>query len=413
MDNSTATHEVAVAVRVPWLAIGTLIFVLGCYALNSGFVFPANALAMSALGFSAAYVGALGSAGAVGYILGSILAPFLASAFGLRQTMVAAVLITAAIIVGFALLPAPAWYPMRTMHGMATTTLYVCGESALIALAPAALRGRIIGFYTAFNSIFFASGPSVVAQAGFTGWLPYALVGSLIGLLIIPLLVIGRVAPELPVVPLRKMVHSVTSIPLLLIIIFAWGWIDGSMLNLLSVYGVRRGVDAQQAAFLLTLISVGNVFLQFPIGWIADHVPRRYVLVGLSALGAIFAALLPFSDLAGPIAVAHLVLLGALGFGTFTVSLIALGEVLTGIELVAANAAFGLFWGLGDFIGALSTGWLMDVAGHLAFALALAGGFLVQCLAALILPLRIAAPKHLNPRPERDEGSSGADCEQA
>ena len=378
----------------PWFAIGTLIFVLGAFALNSGFVFPANSLAMSALGYSAAYVGALGSTGAVGYILGSVLAPFLATRFGLRQTMSGAVLITAAIIVGFTVLPAPAWYPMRLLHGMATTTFYVCGEGALLAFAPAAIRGRIIGFYTAFNSIFFTAGPSVVAYLGFAGWMPYVAVAALIAALVAPLLIVGRVAPQLPVLPLRQLLRSVASIPLLLTVTFAWGWIDGSMLNLLSVYGIRRGLASPDASWLLTLMSAGNIFLQFPIGWIADHAPRRYVLAGLSALGAIFALLLPLIDLAGPLVLPHLVFLGALGFGTFTVSLIALGEVLTGVELVAANAAFGLLWGLGDFAGALTTGWLMDAAGHVAFPLAIAAGFLVQCAAALILPLRLAAPQN-------------------
>jgi MFS family permease len=193
-------------------------------------------------------------------------------------------------------------------------------------------------------------------------------------------------------VPLRQLVRSVTSIPMLLAVIFGWGWIDGSMLNLLSVYGIRRGLNAADASWLLTLISVGNVFLQFPIGWIADHVPRRVVLAGLSGLGMVFSLLLPFIDLGGSFAIGHLVLLGAVGFGTFTVSLIAVGEVLTGIELVAANAAFGLLWGLGDFIGALTTGGLMDFIGSTAFPLALAAGFLVQCLAALILPLQLKAP---------------------
>ena len=373
------------------LAIGTLIFTLGVYALNSGFVFPANALAMTALGYSAAYVGALGSAGAIGYILGSVLAPALAAAFGLRQTMAGAVLMTALVILGFALVPAlPSWYPMRLVHGMATTAMFVCGESALIALAPAALRGRIIGFYTAFNSIFFAAGPGVVAILGFDGLLPYGLVAGIIALLALPLLLVGRVTPELPKVPLRRLLGSVASIPMLLIIICAWGWIDGATLNLLSVYAIKRGVNTEYASWLLSLLALGNVFLQFPIGWIADHVPRRLVLAGLSGLGVAGSLLLPALDLTGSLIIGHLILLGAVGFGTFTVSLIALGEVLTGAELVAANAAFGLLWGLGDFTGALATGWLMDAVGTLAFPLALAAGFFVQCLAALVLPLRLA-----------------------
>ncbi len=374
---------------VPWLAIGTLIFTLGVYSLNSGFVFPVNALAMSALGYSAAFVGALGSAGAIGYILGSVLAPVMATAFGMRQTMTAAVGLTALIIFGFAFVPAmPGWYPMRLLHGMATTTFYVCGESALIALAPNALRGRIIGFYTAINSIFFASGPGVVATLGFRGLLPYLLVGVIIALLALPLIIIGRVAPELPTVPLRRLASSVASIPMLLIIICAWGWIDGATLNLISVYAIRRGVSAEHASWLLSLMAIGNVFLQFPIGWIADHVARRFVLAGLSGLGVIGSLLLPFLDLSGSLIIGHLIVFGAVGFGTFTVSLIALGEVLTGAELVAANAAFGLLWGVGDFVGALTTGWLMDAVGTLAFPLALALGFGIQCLVSLNLPLR-------------------------
>ena len=112
-----------------------------------------------------------------------------------------------------------------------------------------------------------------------------------------------------------------------------------------------------------------------------------------------FSLVLPVIDLGGPLVVGHLVVLGAVGFGTFTVSLIALGEVLTGIELVAANAAFGLLWGLGDFAGALTTGWLMDLIGTPAFALSLAAGFLLQCLASLTLPLRVSASAPKTPKP--------------
>ena len=387
---SAAASTETAAAPVSWLTIGTLIVVLGSFALNSGFVFPANSLAMTGLGYSAAYVGALGSAGAVGYILGSLVAPFIATAIGLRTTIAAAVVLVGLIIVGFAVIPAmPAWYPMRVLHGIATTTFYVCGESALIALAPAAMRGRVIGFYTAYNSVFFTAGPLVVAHVGFEGLLPYLLVGGAVALLAAPILVFGRATPELPMVPVREMLRSVASIPLLLIVIFAWGWIDGAQLNLLSVYAVRRGDAAEHAATFISILSVGNIVLQFPIGWIADLVPRRIVLAGLSAFGAIACLAIPFVDLGGTQMLALLVFMGAVGFGTFTVSLIALGEVLTGAELVAASAAFGLLWGVGDFLGAFTTGWLMDAVGAEAFPVALAAGFAVQCAAAVLLPLRL------------------------
>ena len=377
---------------VPWRAIGLLIAVLGPFALNSGFVYPANALLLDARGFSAAVVGAVGSAGAIGYMVGSLLAPFMASAYGLRRTSVIALLVTSGLILGFAIVPAVLlWYPMRLVHGMATTILFVGGESALVALAPRRMRGRVIGFYTAINSIFFASGTDVVSVLGYEGLTPYLLVASVIALLVLPIAALGQATPKLAATPWRQLLGSVATIPVLLAVIGAWGWIDGATLNLFGVYAVKRGALAPYASWLLSLLALGNVFLQFPIGWLADHLPRQWVLAGLAATGCAGSLLLLVLDISGTPMIITLIVFGAVGFGTFTVSLIALGDALTGTELVAANAAFGLCWGIGDFVGAASTGALMDVAGPNAFPLSLAAGFLFQWAAIVLLPFRVGS----------------------
>ena len=132
------------------------------------------------------------------------------------------------------------------------------------------------------------------------------------------------------------------------------------------------------------------MILQFPIGWLADHVSRRVLLAALSGTGCLLALALPFLDLGGHLIMAHLILFGAVGFGTFTVSLIALGDALTGTALVVANAAFGICWGLGSFAGSAITGSLMDIVGQSGFPLALAAGFLIQCVAVITLPMQAA-----------------------
>ena len=54
----------------------------------------------------------------------------------------------------------------------------------------------------------------------------------------------------------------------------------------------RHGLDEATAAYALSVLIVGNVVLQYPIGWLADRFPRRWVMLacaGLTVLGAILA----------------------------------------------------------------------------------------------------------------------------
>ena len=68
-----------------------------------------------------------------------------------------------------------------------------------------------------------------------------------------------------------------------------------------------------------------------------------------------------------------LVLIGATGFGVYTVSLTSLGDRFSGPELVKGSAAFAVMWGAGALFGSISGGWSMSVFGAhgLPFYLAL------------------------------------------
>jgi len=383
--------------ETPWPAIGALVLTLGAFSVGGGFLFPASAFRLDQLGYSPTIIGAVGSAGALGYMAGSLLAPLVAGRLGLRVGATLGILVTAALILAFALVPPVlAWYPLRFVHGVANTVLFVCGETAIITVAPAAMRGRIVGLYTAVNSLFFALGPGVIGLFGFASLAPYALVAAAVGLLAVPMTRLGSVTPELAPVPWRRLAIAVGTIPSLLAVVAIWGWLDGSMINLFAVYAIKRGVSVPEAAFLFSLGPIGNTLLQFPIGWLADHLPRRMLLAGLAATGCVMAMLLPLIDFGGTLVVPFLVLFSAVGFGTFTVALVALGDALTGTALVAANAAFGLCWGVGSFAGSAGTGGLMDILGPAGFPLALAAGFLVQSVAVLVLPQQPAASAKMN-----------------
>ena len=71
--------------------------------------------------------------------------------------------------------------------------------------------------------------------------------------------------------------------------------IDAANLGFLPVYGVKKGMDQETAALVLTAFIVGNTIFQLPIGWLADHYPKRKVMAGCAVVTALTSALIPLA----------------------------------------------------------------------------------------------------------------------
>ena len=146
--------------------------------------------------------------------------------------------------------------------------------------------------------------------------------------------------------------------PMLLLAVGVFSVFDAATLSLFPVYGVQNGLGVSASANIVTALVLGNTVLQLPIGWLADRYAYRWVLVGCALTTTICLLLTPLvigSALKWPL----LVLLGTTGFGVYTVSLAALGNRFSGIELVNGTASFAIVWGFGALIGSVSGGWVM------------------------------------------------------
>jgi MFS family permease len=133
---------------------------------------------------------------------------------------------------------------------------------------------------------------------------------------------------------------------------------DAATLSLFPIYGIQNGLDLATSANILTALILGNVLLQFPIGWLCDKFPHRFILAGCALISALTLLLLPAlvdSIYKWPL----LILMGTTGYGVYTVSLVSLGNRFSGIELVNGSASFAIVWGFGALIGSVSGGWAM------------------------------------------------------
>jgi MFS family permease len=176
--------------------------------------------------------------------------------------------------------------------------------------------------------------------------------------------------------------------PMLLAAVGAFAIFDAATLSLFPVYGVKNGLDIATAANILTAMILGNVLLQFPIGWLCDRFAPRLVMAGCALITALTLLLLPAllpSAWKWPL----LVLMGTTGYGVYTVSLVALGSRFSGHELINGSASFGIIWGFGALLGSISGGLTMLASashglpiGLALIYLVLAGGITWRQMAA-------------------------------
>jgi MFS family permease len=163
----------------------------------------------------------------------------------------------------------------------------------------------------------------------------------------------------------------------------SFGAVETGGFAILPVYGLRIGFDAESAAFLVTILALGNVLMQFPLGLMADKLNKGAMLVVIAVLGCIGAALLP--TLAGtglPFQVLLFVWGGIVG-GLYTVGLAHLASRFEGPDLAGANAAFVVFYNIGLTVGPPVVGAAMDYSNPHGFAYALAAFFVVMLVGGL------------------------------
>ena len=337
------------------------------FAFSLGEMFPLLALNMESWGVSESVIGLNTAMAPIGILIAGLIIPRLSHAFGAKRV---AIFMAAATGVLFLLYPTfPSlwvWFPLRLLQGIFVATLFALSEAWVLGNAKGAYRGRVVGIYATSISATFGVGAGVVGWTGIEGYLPFAIGAGILFIAVLPISLVSEEAANAGDQTHVSMLSFLPKAPLLLIAISVHAMFDGGMLGFLSIYGVRHGMSTSTAALTITALSLGNVFFQIPIGWIADHTSKRSTMIGCFFVASACLALFPFAIVT--IWIWPLVLVaGAAGFGIYTVGLAELGDRFSGPDLIAGTSAFSTMWGLGALIGAALCGKAMDLFGPHGF----------------------------------------------
>jgi MFS family permease len=370
--------------RIPWAAMAGIIATVTVFAVAQGLTYPLLSFILERQGTPPGLIGLSAAMTPLGFIASAPLIPALARRMGGARLAILCSILAALTLIAIAWTQEVwAWMPLRFLLGFFANPLYVISETWLISITPAPGRGRIMGLYTSIVSGGFALGPLSLGLVGTQGWPPFTI--GIVAFLLCGLIVLTVVA-RLPKMPLEGEATSVGGFlalaPLLLFGVFAAAAFEQTTLSLLAVYGAALGSAEERIASLITCFIAGNAVLQILLGRVAERFgsARTMLFCALASLAGCLLLRPTFDSwLIWPL----VFLWGGVSFGIYTVSLIQLGERFTGQGLIAGNAAFALFWGIGGMVGSPVTGVAMQLIGYRGLPLAL--GLLGAVLAVWLM----------------------------
>lgn len=343
------------------LSTGAVIVAATIFGLSYSLSAPLIAMSLAASGHSGSYIGLNAAMHALGVLLIAPVMPTLAARFGARTLAVAALVVTAVVLAAFARVTDVAWwFPMRVLLGMAAEVLFVMSETWTNVLSTEQARGRTMAVYTAALSLGMVLGPAMLSVLGVGA-------GAYLAGAVIALAAVAFILPPWVVAPQRSVPERAQPIrymrlaPIALATTVLNAGVETAGLSFISLYATQLGWSEARAMQLISVLMLGAIVLQLPIGWLADKVNKRRLVLALASISAVTALFWPFALRETWLAFAVVFVWGGLFVGIYTVMLAMVGSRFQGNDLVGVYAVMGLAWGLGALVGPTLAGVAMGV----------------------------------------------------
>jgi MFS family permease len=353
--------------------------------LQVGVALPLIPLALERQGADNLTIGIVAAGWGIGMLATASHIPRLAARFGTVPFILAAVLAGSVLTVAYTLTNGPvAWFVLTVLQGAVGGVPWVVSEIWMNVVVEEKRRGRVMGIYATMVALGMALGPFVLQVTGVYGPAPFLTCAALALLVALPLLPYWKKAPPIEHAADSGYMAVVVAAPLAMLAAVCCGLGEQVAFSFLPVYAVGAGVSAQTGALWLSAFVIGNVILQWPIGWMADHLDRRIVLAGCTAVSALLVVLLPAVSAQSPAIIGVIMLWGGISFAIYPVGLALLGQHFNGGDIARANTAFSMMYILGGLVGRPLAGAAMDAVGDPGLGWTLALFYSIAAVAALL-----------------------------
>ncbi|MFO6463829.1 MFS transporter [Jannaschia sp. KMU-145] len=319
-------------------------------------------------GFSTAWMSVVVSAYFAGFLLGSQVVPEMIRRVGhVRVFAALGSFASAGLILYPALVQEVSWTGLRFLLGFCFCGVYIVAESWLNNTTTNETRGRALSLYMIAQMLGIVTAQGLFAVGDAAGYTLFILVSVLVSLSFAPILLSATPVPPFETTKAMSFREIYAVSPLGCIGIFLMGGMFSALFGMSGVFGAQSGLTSGEIALFISMIFVGGMLVQYPIGWLSDRLDRRRLIV-ITALIGFLGCVLGATGLAGftGLLVAAFVI-GGMANPLYSVLLAYTNDHLDYEDMAAASARLLFINGLGAIGGPIVTGALMDVVGPRGF----------------------------------------------
>ena len=323
-------------------------------------------------GFSDLATGIALSGFYVGFLVGSrSVGNLLANVGHIRVFAGLAALISSVMLAHSLVLNPLAWFILRVAAGFCMSGIYVTADSWLNNQVNNHNRGRVLGVYMMMGMGGAAVGQLLIGFADPGGFVLFILVSMVFSLSLVPLSLTRIDPPEIP--PRRKAnVRAVyRTAPLAIVGATFAGLTQGAILSIGPVYSTEVGLSNTQVGWVMSALMIGSAAM-IPLGRLSDRIPRRRVILAVTAGAFAVSLLMSIGPLDPPVFAVVMLVYGAFTFPVYALSMSHMNDLLDRSRLVSGMAALVTFMGLGAIAGPVLTSGLMTLVGPDGMWMALA-----------------------------------------
>jgi MFS family permease len=341
------------ATAIPWRVAPPLIST-ALIMLGSGFLGTLLPLRFSAMGMSDGVIGLIATAEALGFLAGCLYAHKVIAPVGLERAYATFASVKSAAILGLYFADGvPTLAVLRFLIGVNAAGLAIIVESWLNALVPNEQRGRVLTIYVLVYGLFFGVGQLFSQALDVRGPELLFIAGIATTLALVPMVAIDVRAPVLPRRVKLEILKALRTSPVSVTACLLNGLILTAFTTVGPLLSARIGFDQQRIVLLMACVSLGGLFLQWPIGYFSDKIDRLHALIGLGLSIIAVAAALVWADQRMPFALLALLfgVFGGLAESLYAVGVAHANDRAAATDYVALSSTLLFVWALGSSIG--------------------------------------------------------------